>query len=409
MRIFVRLAWRNVRRNRRRSALTVLIIAIGLTTLIISNALYDGFHQQMISNAIKVFMGHLQIHAAGFYQNPSVEKCFISPPQEVFRSKNEIAAFARRVRVQALASSAYNSQPVMVVGIEPEKERLVTNIERSVVSGSYFSSSSKVSQDCLVGERLLSTLQIGLGEKIVLVTQAFDGSIASDAFRVVGACHTGQPEIDRNTVWITLASAQNFLVYGDKISEIVLLLKSPADVERVQRELKEELGSNRLEVLNWKEIAPDIVQLVELDVAMQTVLMIIIAVIVAMAIMNTMLMAIQERFTEFGIISAIGTKPHQIIGMLIFESFFLGLLGLAAGAVLTGLGLVYFFIHGVNLASFSAGVTKFIGLDTTVRPVLTVSQVVRSSVVVLASSTLISLFPAFRAACADPVKAIRHI
>jgi putative ABC transport system permease protein len=407
--VFAKLAWRNVKRNKRRSALTVLIAAIGLATLIISNALYDGFHERMISNAVKIFMGHVQVHARGFQDNPGVEKCFVSPPAEVFSSKKEVAAFARRVRVQALASSAYNSQPVMVVGIEPERERQVTNVERSIVSGTYLKDSPENGQECLVGEQLLPALRIAPGEKLVLMTQAFDGSIATDAFRIAGVCRTGHPEIDRNTVWIPIKSAQRFLVYGDKISEIVILAKSAGKAEALKRSLSRELDQNTLEVLSWREIAPDIVQLVELDIAMQRVLMIIIAAIVAAAIMNTMLMAIQERFTELGVIAAIGTRPDQIIGMLLAESFFLGLLGLAAGAVLTGAGLVYFYLHGVHLASFSAGVVKLIGLDTTVHPVVKAGQVLISGLVVLVSSTVVSLIPAFRAAHLEPVKAIRHI
>ena len=409
MNIFAKLAWRNVRRNKRRSALTVLIVAIGFATLVVSNALYDGFHEQMISNAVRIFMGHVQVHAQGFQDNPGVEKCFIAPPEEIFSSKKEVTAFARRVRVQALSSSAYNSQPVMVMGVEPERERLVTSVERSLVSGAYLKDSPERAQECLVGEQLLAVLRVELGEKIVLMTQAFDGSIAADAFRVVGICRTGHPEIDRGTVWIPIKSAQRFLVYGDKISEIVLLAKNAEKAEALKRSLSRELDQETLEVLSWKEIAPDIVQLVELDIAMQRVLMIIITAIVAAAIMNTMLMAIQERFAELGIIAAIGTKPNQIIGMLLAESFFLGLLGLAAGAILTGASLVYFYLHGVHLASFSAGVIKLIGLDTTVRPIVKAGQVIISGFVVLASSTIVSLIPALRAAHLEPVKAIRHI
>ncbi|HNS49216.1 MAG TPA: FtsX-like permease family protein, partial [bacterium] len=146
-----------------------------------------------------------------------------------------------------------------------------------------------------------------------------------------------------------------------------------------------------------------------LDIAMQTVLMIIISIIVALAIMNTMLMAIQERFTEFGVMAAIGTRPGQIIAVLMTESFFLGLLGLAAGALVTMLGLIYLFWHGVNLSAFSAGVMKLIGMDTTVRPLVQLKQVVVSSLVVLLSGTLVSILPALRAAHLEPVEAIRHI
>jgi ABC-type antimicrobial peptide transport system permease subunit len=142
---------------------------------------------------------------------------------------------------------------------------------------------------------------------------------------------------------------------------------------------------------------------------MQTILTAIIAAIVALAVMNTMLMAIQERYTEFGIMAAIGAKPRQIIGMVVSESFFLGLIGIVAGLIISMLGFLYFGTHGVNLASFSEGVAKFIGLKTVVYPVVKVKQVVLSCLFVLASSTFIALLPAVRAVRLDAVQAIRHI
>ncbi len=408
MLLVLKLAWRNVHRNTRRSILTVLIFAVGLATLVISNALYDGFHEKMVVNAVRIFIGHLQVHAEGFHANPTVDKCFVPPP-ETSLDLLQVAARARRVRFQSLASTAATSQGVMVVGIEPEREAQVTNLKKSLVSGTYLGSGAEDRQSCLVGERLMESLRLEPGEKLVLFGQAYDGSIAAAACRVSGVCRTGNPEIDRSFVWMPIVAAQEMLGYGDRISELVFLTRRSNEVPAAERELERRLAGAGLEVLSWKEVAPDIVQLVELDIAMQTVLMIIISIIVALAIMNTMLMAIQERFTEFGVMAAIGTRPGQIIAVLMTESFFLGLLGLAAGALVTMLGLIYLFWHGVNLSAFSAGVMKLIGMDTTVRPLVQLKQVVVSSLVVLLSGTLVSILPALRAAHLEPVEAIRHI
>ncbi len=406
---FVLIAWRNVKRNGRRSFLAVLIASIGLTTLIISNSLYDGFHEKMIENAVRIYMGHIQIHAKDFHQNPTVDKRFKPFEESLFEGLKTIRASARRVKFQAMASTAASSQAVMAIGIEPEKEKEVSILKGTVLSGDYLGTQKEETHDCLVGEYLFNNLRMETGEKLVLVSQAEDGSLAVDAFRVSGVCRTGNPDIDRSFVWIPLPAAQEMMGYGDSVSEIVLLLKRAADVEYTQKKILQRVDKEKIEVLNWQEIAPDIVQLIALDIAMQRILMTVIAVIVAVAIMNVMMMSIQERFTEFGIMSAIGTKPVQIVGMVLWESFFLGLLGVAGGFILSSAGLVFFSLHGVNLASFSAGVAKFIGMDTRVFPILKSHQVMLSAFIVLASSTLISLFPALRAAHMDTVKAIRHI
>lgn len=406
---FILIAWRNVRRNGRRSFLAILIASIGLTTLIISNSLYDGFHEKMIENAVRIYMGHIQIHGKGFHQNPAADNCFEPSEEHLFNGIKTIRASARRVKFQAMASTAASSQAVIAIGIEPEKEKEVSILEGSVLTGSYLGTSEEEISECLVGEYLFNNLRMETGEKLVLVSQAIDGALAVNAFRVAGVCRTGNPDIDRSFVWIPLSSAQEMLGYGNSVSEIVLLLNRASDVEYTQKKIKQRVDTEKIEVLNWQEIAPDIVQLIALDIAMQRILMTVIAVIVAVAIMNVMMMSIQERFTEFGIMSAIGTRPGQIVGMVLWESFFLGILGVTGGLILSSAGLVFFYLHGVNLASFSAGVTKFIGLDTRVFPILKSQQVMISSFIVLASSTVISVFPALKAAHMDTVKAIRHI
>ena len=409
MMIFLAIAWRNVIRNGRRTALTVSICALGLATLIISNAQYAGFHEKMVNTAVRIFMGHLQIHTTGFHGNPTVEKCYEPLPDNVLAGVPHLSAFARRVRFQALASTASNSLGVLVAGVDPEPEARVTLLARSVVEGKYFDSEPDGVKTCLVGEQLYRNLRLMRGEKLVLMAQAYDGSMAADVFRVVGVCRSGNPDIDRSFVWITLPAAQSFLVYGSKISETVLLLKNSDYVDKAQSFLKMRAGSPAREILTWKEIAPDIVQLIQLELAMQRILMLIITVIVTMAIMNTMLMAIQERFTEFGVLAAIGTAPEEVVGMVMLESLILGALGVVAGLVLTGLALIYFCTHGVNLASFAAGMAKFIGMDTVVYPLLKPGEVISSCLMILISATFISLVPALKAARMNPVAAIRHI
>lgn len=407
---FILIAWRNVRRNSRRSILTILIASIGLATLIISNAQYEGYHEKMVENVVRIFIGHIQVHADGFHQNPTVDKFFIPDEERLLKGLPYVKAHSRRVRFQALASTTTNSQAVLVVGIDPDKEKGVTIIERTLLEGEYLSALPGQTHNCLVGEYLFANLHMEIGEKLVLMSQSFDGALSADAFRVTGICRTGNPDIDRSFVWIPIATAQTMLNYGDNVSEIVVLAEGSGKVESVKRSIMERLSSeNNLEVLDWKQVAPDIVQLIALDIAMQRVLMLIIAVIVAISVMNAMLLSIHERFTEFGIMLAIGTRPGQIVKMVLWESFFLGLLGIVGGLVVTSLALIFFMTHGVNLASFASAVSRFIGFDTRVFPILRVRQIIFSCVFILASSTIISIFPALKAARMDTIKAIRHI
>ncbi|MCM8770034.1 MAG: ABC transporter permease [Candidatus Omnitrophica bacterium] len=389
--------------------MTLSIVALGLATLIISNALYDGFHEKMVTNAVRVFMGHIQIHAHGFQANPTVENCFLPLPDRLVQQAPGKPSFAKRVRFQALASTSSNSVGAMVTGVEPEAEAKITLTAKCIVEGRYLTSQANDFRNCLVGEQLAKNLHLHLGEKLIIMAQAFDGSLVAEAFQVIGICRTGNPEMDRSFVWIPLKMAQDFLAYGENISEIVLLAEDSSLVTAIRDYLLEHIDSATLEVLTWKEIAPDIVQMIELDLAMQRILMLIISVIAAMAIMNTMLMAIQERYPEFGVLLAMGSTPAQLVTMVLGEAFCIGLLGLVAGLTLTAIASTYFFSHGVNLSSFAAGVAKFIGFDTIVKPLIRLEQVAWSCLTVLSASVVASVLPAIRAARMDPIQAIRHI
>ncbi|MFW9835758.1 MAG: ABC transporter permease [Candidatus Thorarchaeota archaeon] len=407
--LFLSMAWRNVWRNQRRSLLTIVAIALGLAFNIFMRAIGDGFHEQMVDNSVRSHIGHLQIHRAGYHDNPGLNKT-LGSPQEVQHAVKRLPGlrgYSMRVIGDGLASTAENSAGVAIVGIDPSQERTVTTINRGVVEGQYL----KPGQDrpILIGDRLASNLKAALDDKVVLMVQAADGSMGADLFRVVGIFRSGSPELDRGMVFLLRNDAQSLFSLDGRITEAVVLLNSSLEVPAAQEELRTALADQNVEVLTWYQVEPFLLQFIELDDAFFYVIVVFFFVVISIGILNTIMMSVFERVREFGVMMALGTKPRQIIKLVVEEAFVLGLAGVVIGCAIGVAATLYYAAHGMNLSSWGEGAAALGMTSTVVYTKLTAANLFISDFSVLAVVILVGLYPAFYASRLRPVEAIRHV
>jgi len=406
MLIFLKIAWRNIIRNKYRSIITILAIAIGFASLIFIRAFVDGAHYQMIENYTDLVSGHIQIHKVGFQANMGLSRSFEASEQilSVLKNNRRILAFSSRVKEFALISSAEHSAGVLLAGVEPQKEKQISKLYKRIRQGQFLSADNQI----VIGKDLARLLNVNLGDKVVVMAQALDGSLASAAYRVCGILEANAEEIDKGLAVITLKAAQELFVLDNKISELALRTNSVKDAAVITSELKNSLDDNTLEVLSWKKISPSLEQWVEFDVAFINIILFVVLLVVAAGILNTLLMGILERTHEFGIMLALGTKRAQIILMVGFESFILGTIGVISGFIIGASSSIYFGAKGINLAAFSTALNEYY-TGSIVYPRLSAGYLINYGLVVLITSLVVSLYPAWRAANLKPVEAIRHV
>lgn len=402
----LKLAFLNIGRNPRRSVITVLAVGVGLAALIFLWGFSDGTNEQMRSNVIRLFTGHLQVHAAGFEKAHSPELT-VTRRDEILSKASALKGFVastERAKCEALIGTSERSRGILLIGIDPVRERTVTELEKYIKKGRYLEPSDN--RSILIGGRLAKRVEADVGDKLVVMTQSMDGNLAGYAYRVAGILHTGSQQIDEMAAYITLDSARELLAIGEESHELVFKLKDRRTIPGFLSALSGILDTGH-EILRWDEIVPEVEQWAQWAEAIIQTILIAVMVVIGVSIMNTVLMSVFERTREIGVMLALGTSPKRIIGLILLETIVLEcwgiLLGLAVGYSVVG----YFGVAGIAFPELEAAFSRSYMSTVTYTRVETI-HVVQSVVTLLALTTLISLYPAWKAGRMEPVKAIYH-
>jgi putative ABC transport system permease protein len=401
------LAWRNVLRSGRRSAITIASIAIGLAAMTFLWTFIDGINRQMVENTTRYFAGDAQIHLKGYHDDPTVDLTIENAEQllHAVRAHADVAAASLRLEGKALASRGDKSRGVMIAGVAPRDEARVTVLFDAVVDGGPLAEGAP---GILIGEKLAEALNARAGKEVVFVGQAYDGSVASARFPVRGVFRSKIDELDGFVAVMPLETAREFYAAPGGATAVVMRLRDPDRLDAARADLAGRLGE-RYEVLGWPRLLPMVAVSTRFHEVVSYVVLLVFFVVVAAAVANPVLMAVLERTREFGIMLAIGMSRTRLLVLVLLECALLGAAGLVLGNVL-GLSITgYFARAGINLGAFEAGLRTMPGLSDVVYPVLLVGRSLMLSTLVFAIACLMAVYPAAKAAGLEPVQAIRGL
>jgi len=404
--MLTRLAWRNLWRNRRRSLIILVSIIIGVLAMDYSGNFARGTMKQMVDNQLGTHIAHVQVHAKGFNDNKVVQN-FMEFSDSLIanvRACPNVLSASRRTVIFGLLSSASSSAGVLLIGVVPQEEERVTTIHQLVREGRYLGTGAN---EIVISKRLAQTLDIGLGDRVVAMASALDGTVGSQMFRVVGLYESSSLSFDRMYVYVPLAMAQSVLHVGGRIAEVAVVAQSPDSARSVAHELRSELNAS-YEVLSFHDIMPSLLSQVETVDKLMIVFYLLIGAAMMFGIVNTMLMSVFERIREIGVLISIGMKSRQIIVMIELEALLLGLVGVVVGL---GMSLILNGIlsqTGVDLSVFSSGLAAF-GMAAIVYPVMSAGALIQEALMVFAVCLAAAVYPAMRAVRLEPVRAIYHV
>ncbi len=401
----LQLAWRNVWRNPRRTAVILIAVIIGVWSMILLNAISRGFLENLVDNGISTLTGHIQILAPLYHQDPVVENS-IEKPEPIERvletSLPPGSTWAPRVSVGAIVGNARHSTGVTLVGIVPDREAKLSFIGRSVNQGKYLEEDDD--EGILMGEALLKDFETRLGHKLVLMAQGTDREISSRAFRIRGTFRAELEATEKQYVFITLPAAQNMLKLGTAVSQFSVLLPKSRMAERVAADLKRELPKGA-EVWTWQELLPMVKAYMRLMDGFMYIWNVVVFVAMGFGLVNTVLMAVYERMREFGLLKALGMRPSRILKDVVIEGLYLLCIGAVAGNIIGFVSVWVLGRTGIDLSALAAG-SEYFGMSTVIYPALAAKDVVVADLTVLALGILVSMYPALKASRFRPVEAL---
>jgi ABC-type lipoprotein release transport system permease subunit len=377
--------------------------------------LLDGSHEQMVGNGVRFGTGHVVIQAQGYQDTGSQELLLpaqaVSTTEEFLHTeamKHVVRGVSPRLLASGLLSSAANAAGVSIMGVIPQEERAVSLIPQRIVEGTYLNDDKQ--SGVVIGTELARKLEVKIGAKIVLMTQAVQqpdtevtdaagGAMQSTLPRVSGIFRTGIQAIDAHIIQLPLPAAQALLGVPDRVTQVAVLLEREGDSLMVARGLRKQLAGVPVEVLPWRESMPRLAQLFLLDEAFNYVMNGVVLAMVGLGILNTILMRVLERRYEFGLCSALGLRPVQLAVMIIGESLALTAISLSLGLVL-GLGVHHYFAtSGLDLRWFFESSLPFaLVFDPIIYSRLSLTRIASSVGIVLLTATVISFYPAVKAA-----------
>jgi len=408
MAILMKLAWRNLWRNVRRTLITMAAIGLGLALAMVSIGLGDGGHEQMIESGVRMGAGHITVQPRGYQKNPSNEKTITNetPVLRALKDIPQVREVSLRIVGRGLISSAANSSGIAFRGVDPTQEGDKSLLAPHLISGDYLSVGD--ARGILIGEKLAQKLKVSVGKRVVLMGQDASREVSSSLFRIKGIYKTGVSDLDRYFCVISLEGARHFLGLEQGVTQVAIYLGSQFEVEKVLSLLRSRLGFLPIEVLPWQEVMPDLLRFVQLDDAGNYLFLGIILVIVALGILNTILMSVLERTREFGMMLALGLSPCFLFFTIMFETTILALMSMVFGGGLGFGGHHYFATVGLNLTGLTAERLTLAGtiispiLYSHLRPI----RVVGLLIIVFLVTLVTGLYPAVKASRLSPVKAI---
>nr|WP_288934638.1 ABC transporter permease [uncultured Allomuricauda sp.] len=404
--MFLKLAWLNIWRNRRRTLITVASVFFAVLLAITFRSVTDGVYENMIHNVVSYSSGYLQIHKKGYWDEQSIDNSFEADEQLSKKLLNnpKITYLMPRLETFALSSFADKTKGVMVLGIDPVSEKEVNRLNEKIIEGQYFESNNV--DHILIGSGLAEQLNTKVNDTLVLIGQGYHASSAAGKFKIDGILKLGSPELNSNVIYMPLQASQYLYGAENRLTSLSIMLGKTSDLESSKRAVENTIDIEAYEVMTWKQMMPEMDQFIEADSAGHYIIIGILYFIISFGLFGTLLMMTFERNREFGILIAIGMKKRLLAYVVLLESIMISLMGCLMG-VLAGILIVHLFTE--NPVQFS-GSLREVYEDYGFEPIIYFSGHIRifitQTLIILVLAILLALYPGFKILWLKPVDAI---
>ena len=405
--MYLTLAWRNIWRNKRRSFITMGSIAFAVMLACIMRSMQFGSYERMIESAARFYTGYIQIHKNGYWDEKIIDNVFNNDDNlfRIIESTQGVEVAVPRVESFALAAYGMKTKGSFIIGIDPDKEDMLTRVKEKLIRGEYLNRDDKA---VMLAEGLAKYLKIDIGDTIVLISQGYHGANAAGLYPVKGIMKFPVPTQNNQTVYLPIGETQWFYDVSDKLTSIALVVDQAKNVDRIVEDIKAQIDLDEMEVMGWRDMMPDLVQGIEIDYLSGRVMLWVLYTVIGFGMFGTFLMMTAERMYEFGVMMSVGMKRKIMQFIILLEMGMMSSIGVLAGVGISLPILTYYYFNPIYFTGESADVIEQFGLEAAYFFSLDPSLFYNQAWAVFFMSVILGFYPLLIIYRLKPVKAMRE-
>ncbi|MGB1318052.1 MAG: ABC transporter permease, partial [Flavobacteriales bacterium] len=401
------LAWRNIWRNKRRTAISVASIFFAVFFAVFMRSMQLGAYGKMIDSVVRFYSGHVQVHAKGYWDDQTLDNSFDLTDSELAKiaENSNVELIASRIEGFALSSKKDLTKGVMMLGVDPQVEDKLMGLTEKLQAGSLFGANDR---SVVASEKVAEYYKLQVGDTLVFISQGYHGSSAAAKYPVSGIVKFTAMILNERAVLFPIKEAQNFFSAPERATSMAIILDNQNRIEKTAEEITAVLDTSKYEVMDWEEAMPELVQAIEADGAGGLIMLMILYMVVSFGMFGTMLMLIQERVYEFGVLMSIGMSRLKLWIIVFLE----GVMSTMVGAVMGVIGVYpfvfYFNRNPIEFTGPSADAMIEQGWEPVLPASLDPSIASTHMLIVVIISIFITIYPAFIIWKLNPVEARRN-
>ncbi len=405
---FIKLAWRNIWRNKRRSIITMSSVAFAVLLSCLMMSVQYGTLDHMVDNVVKFYSGHIQIHDQNYWDDKVIDNSMAYDPLylDSLEAIPEVHAVVPRIESFALSAFETKTKGAMILGIDPERESGIINVKAKIKKGTYFGDDDK---SVLVSTGLANYLGVTVGDSLVLISQGFHGASAIGLYPICGLISFPNPEQNNQTICMPLKEAQWFYGLEHKVSSIALLLDSQDDIPEVLAKINSISSKMPVKSMDWQGMIPDLVQTVKLKHSSSRIMIMVLYIVIGFGMFGTFLMMTAERTREFGITIAIGMKRSLLQWTVFLEILMMSFLGVLAGMVMSLSIISYFYYFPIQLSTTMKEMYEGYGIEAVIQFAMSPQLFAWQAWAIFIISFVLSFYPILVLRKLIPVNAMRTL
>jgi ABC-type lipoprotein release transport system permease subunit len=378
MKTYLKMAWRNIWRNKKRTLLTIFSIFMAVFLSLFTRSMQIGVYTNMISNAVKFSSGHIQIHKKGYWENKSISETFVETKKiDSLISQNKNIIFSiPRIESYSLVSSGQHTKGSIIIGTDPKLENELNKYSQKIVKGEYLNSDDKA---VIVAEKLAEYLNIGVNDTIVMLGQGYHGITAAAQYPVKGIIDYPIPQLNNQLVIMPINEAKYFYATENRITSLSLMLDDADKIDQTINELKNHL-SYQYEIMPWQEMNTELVQAIQSDSIGGIIMLAILYIVIGFGVFGTIMMMTMERKKEFAVMVSIGMQKTKILLVVALETLLIGFVAILLGLILSYPFIAYLHNNPIPLTGDMASAYEMFGIDPiipfSIKPGIFINQVI---------------------------------